>query len=174
MEIRSADNLLRQYAVCAEPDASEALLAALMVDHAQPAIRRIVKYKLAFQGSRESQDIEDVTSEVIIELLGRLRAMKHDGTADCIGAFSGYTAVAAYHACSEYLRRKYPNRHRLKTRLRYLLNADKNLAIWETCPGTWLCGLAMWQEQPSAVRSTPKTSSPTCPTAATRSSHPTS
>jgi len=147
MEIRSADNMLREYAVCAEPDASEALLAALMVDHAQPAIRRIVKYKLAFQGSRESQDIEDVTSEVTIELLGRLRAMKQSGTADSIGAFSGYTAVAAYHACSEYLRRKYPNRHRLKTRLRYLLNLDKNLAIWETGPGTWLCGLAKWQER---------------------------
>jgi hypothetical protein len=145
METNAADVLLRQYAKCADPDASEALLETLVVQHAQPGIQRIVRYKLAFQGAREAQDIEDVSSEVLIELLGRLRAMKEGAAGETIGAFSGYTAVAAYHACNEYLRRKYPNRHRLKTRLRYLLNTESRFAIWENLTSGWMCGLRAWQ-----------------------------
>ncbi|HTS30768.1 MAG TPA: hypothetical protein VMH81_33070 [Bryobacteraceae bacterium] len=145
METTSADVLLREYAECPDPKASEALLEMLVVRHAQPGIQRIVRYKLAFQGAREAQDIDDVASEVLVELLGRLRAMKEGGGAESIGAFSGYTAVAAYHACNEYLRRKYPNRHRLKTRLRYLLNTEQRFAIWESSAGAWLCGLRGWQ-----------------------------
>ncbi|HLK69582.1 MAG TPA: hypothetical protein VKU19_39400 [Bryobacteraceae bacterium] len=145
METNSADVLLRQYAACSDPEASEALLATLVVEHAQPGIQRIVRYKLAFQGAREAQDIEDVSSEVLVELLARLRAMKEGVAGETIGAFSGYTAVAAYHACNEYLRRKYPNRHRLKTRLRYLLNTEKRFAIWEDPSAGWICGLRAWQ-----------------------------
>lgn len=145
METNSADVLLRQYAECPDPEASEALLETLVVEHAQPGIQRIVRYKLAFQRAREAQDIEDVASEVLVELLGRLRAMKAGAAAESIGAFSGYTAVAAYHACNEYLRRKYPNRHRLKTRLRYLLNTEKRFAIWEDQTAGWICGLHDWQ-----------------------------
>ena len=147
MESNSADVLLRQYAECADPQAADTLLETLVVEHAQPAIQKIVRYKLAFQGAREAQDIDDVTSEVLVELLARLRAMKEGSSGESIGAFSGYAAVAAYHACNEYLRRKYPNRHRLKTRLRYLLNTEKRLAIWEDPTAGWMCGLRDWQSR---------------------------
>jgi RNA polymerase sigma factor (sigma-70 family) len=140
-----ADELLHQYAECRDQDRAEGLLESLVVEHAQPGIRRIVRYKLAFQGQSEAQDVEDVSSEVLVELISRLRSMKDGSGADSIGAFSGYTAVAAYHACNEYLRRKYPNRHRLKTRLRYLLSTEKRFAIWEDESCEWLCGFASWQ-----------------------------
>ncbi|HEY2019291.1 MAG TPA: hypothetical protein VGH38_37545 [Bryobacteraceae bacterium] len=149
METNSPDVLLRQYAESDDAERSEALLEALVVVHAQPGIRKIVRHKLAFQGAWESQDIEDVASEVLVELIGRLRAMKEGPDAAAIGAFSGYTAVAAYHACNEYLRRKYPNRHRLKTQLRYLLNTEKRFAIWDRGVSEWMCGLARWQFDPA-------------------------
>ncbi len=145
METNTADALLRQYAACPDLDAAETMLATLVVEHAQPGIRRIVRYKLAFQGAREAQDIDDVASEVLVELLSRLRVIREEGSVETIGTFSGYTAVAAYHACNEYLRRKYPNRHRLKTRLRYLLNNEKRFAIWEGEGTEWVCGLTAWQ-----------------------------
>ncbi len=145
METIPADSLLQSYAECADDDAAERILECLVVEHAQPAIQKIVRYKLAFQGPREAQDTQDVASEVLVELISRLRAMRGNDSSELIGAFSGYTAVAAYHACNEYLRRKYPNRHRLKTRLRYLLNNEPRLAIWEARPSEWLCGLRTWQ-----------------------------
>jgi DNA-directed RNA polymerase specialized sigma24 family protein len=140
------DDLLRQYVQCTDEEHAETLLGELVIDHALPGIRKVVRYKLAFPGQGESQDVEDVASDVIVELLARLRDMKNGAASEGIGSFAGYTAVAAYHACHEYLRRKYPNRHRLKTRLRYLLNTETRFAIWENPPGTWLCGFHQWRE----------------------------
>jgi RNA polymerase sigma factor (sigma-70 family) len=152
MVTNPADALLQEFAECSDSERSEILLETLVVEHALPGVRKIVRYKLAFQGAVEAQDVEDVASEVLVELISRLRGMKDEGAAT-IGAFSGYTAVAAYHACNEYLRRKYPNRHRLKTRLRYLFSTEKSLAIWEDGDAEWFCGLARWQvERPPAVR----------------------
>jgi RNA polymerase sigma factor (sigma-70 family) len=139
------DDLLKQYMDCADPDRAEALLGDLVVEHAQPGIRKVVRYKLAFQGGREAQDIDDVSSDVVLELIGRLRAMRADRPAETIGSFAGYAAVAAYHACNEYLRRKYPNRHRLKNRLRYLLNNEPRFAVWENSSSDWVCGFRKWQ-----------------------------
>ncbi len=147
------DDLLRQYVECSDAHQAEVLLGELVVEHAQPGIRKVVRYKLAFQGQQESQDIEDVSGDVVLELIGRLRAMRDGGAEESIGSFAGYTAVAAYHACNEYLRRKYPNRHRLKTRLRYLLNSDAKFAIWETASTEWVCGFAIWKAD-GAVRTT--------------------
>ena len=146
----SVDTLLRKYTQCEDTARSEALLEELVVQHAQPGIRKVVRYKLAFQGQGEAQDIEDVASDVLVELIGRLRTLKGGAAAESIGSFSGYTAVAAYHACNEYLRRKYPNRHRLKTRLRYLLNSEKKFAVWEDGVAEWLCGFARWQADGAA------------------------
>jgi RNA polymerase sigma factor (sigma-70 family) len=142
-----ADALLQEYAECADPARAEELLEALVVQHAQPGIRKIVRFKMGFQGAPEAQDAEDVASEVIVELISRLQAIRSDEAAPTIGAFSGYTAVAAYHACNEYLRRKYPNRHRLKTRLRYLLTTEKDLAVWDAGNSVWMCGFGRWQTE---------------------------
>jgi hypothetical protein len=150
MAASPGDLLLAQYVECPDPIRSEALLEQLVVEHAQPAIRKVVRYKLAFQGRSESQDVEDVAGDVVVELIARLQSVKSTGDVDAIGSFSGYTAVAAYHACNEYLRRKYPNRHRLKNRLRYLLNAEPGFAIWEV-GAEWLCGTAKWQKQGRAA-----------------------
>src|SRR6266567_3509010 len=139
------DDLLKRYVECNDADRAEALLGDLIVEHAQPGIRKVVRYKLAFQGQWESQDIDDVAGEVVLELIGRLRSMREGGPADAIGSFAGYTAVAAYHACNEYLRRKYPNRHRLKTRLRYLLSTEGKFAVWEGSTGDCVCGFVKWQ-----------------------------
>ena len=153
MGTTAVDDLLKQYLECSDADHAETLLGELVVEHAQPGIRKVVRYKLGLQGRAESQDIEDVAGDVVLELIGRLRAMRGGSAGEAIGSFAGYTAVAAYHACNEYLRRKYPNRHRLKTRLRYLLNNQKGLAIWENASAEWVCGLAKWQVKGTAPAS---------------------
>jgi hypothetical protein len=147
MATSPVDDLLKQYVECSDADRAEALLGTLIVEHAQPGIRKVLRHKLAFQGRQEAQDIDDVTGEVVLEMVGRLRAMRNGGPAEAIGSFAGYTAVAAYHASNEYLRRKYPNRHRLKTRLRYLLGTEKRFAIWENSSADWVCGFARWQAE---------------------------
>ena len=75
------DDLLRQYVQCADEEHAESLLGQLVVDHALPGIRKVVRYKLAFQGQAESQDVEDVASDVMVELLARLRGMRNGAAA---------------------------------------------------------------------------------------------
>jgi hypothetical protein len=142
-----ADVLLRQYVESKDPQKEDALLEELIVQHAQPAIRKTVRSRLAFQSNPETQDMEDISADVVVELISRLRTIRANSSPDAIGSFTGYAAVAAYHACNEYLRRKYPNRHRLKTRLRYLLNTVSPLAIWEDERVEWLCGFARWRDE---------------------------
>lgn len=141
MVTNSADVLLRDFVECADPERAEQLLEALIVEHAQPEIRRIVRDKLAFQGA---PDPDDIAPEAVVELRARLRTIKSANT-EPTANFSGYAVAAADHACNERLRRKCPNRHRLKTRLRYLLGSEKEFALWDAGNSEWVCGLASWR-----------------------------
>src|SRR5262245_36110087 len=107
MASTAADILLARWLECADPAVAEQLLEELIVQHAQPGILKVVRYKLGFQGRGEQQDVEDVAGEVMAELIGRLQAIKDGTQEEKIASFSGYAAVAAYHGCHEYLRRKY-------------------------------------------------------------------
>jgi RNA polymerase sigma factor (sigma-70 family) len=142
------DSLLASYLRC--DDGCEEALEELVLA-ARPVIEGVVRRRLVFSSSStEAQDREDVCSEVVVELLGRLRVLKEEDAA--IESFAGYIAAATHHACDEYLRRKYPQRRRLKTKLRYLLDTEPRFAVWESAlEGTqknqWLCGFKNWQSE---------------------------
>jgi hypothetical protein len=81
-------------------------------------------------------------------LTARLRQLKLSGAPS--GAFSEHVASAARHACDEHLRLNFPNRHRLDTRLRYLLSNEKTLAVWVDDAGESWCGLERWRAEGAA------------------------
>jgi DNA-directed RNA polymerase specialized sigma24 family protein len=132
------------------------LLEELIGQYARPVIKRIIASKLNIkQGRRDSvdgQDQEDVGEEVIVQLIRRLTLMKSGGESP-FGSFEDYVATAAYNACSNYLRRKYPARSRLRDRLRYILSHHKQLAMWQQEKREWLCGFASWDKQQRSRRS---------------------
>jgi len=136
------DSLLARYLKC-DQDCDNALQE--LIAASRPLIEGIVRRRLVFSSSAETQDREDVCGEVIVELLDRLRVVKEEDSA--IESFAPYVAAATHHACDEYLRRKYPQRRRLKTRLRYLLSTEPRFAVWESTSSEreWLCGLKAWQ-----------------------------
>jgi RNA polymerase sigma factor (sigma-70 family) len=152
------DSLLASYLRC--DDGCEEVLEEL-VAAARPVIEGVVRRRLVFiSSSAETQDREDVCSEVVVELLDRLRVLKEEDSA-AIESFAGYIAAATHHACDEYLRRKYPQRRRLKTRLRYLLSTEPRFAVWEGTgsdnaqKGEWLCGFKSWQLEGNERTQTP-------------------
>ena len=142
--VRNADALLRLFLSEPDPVESDSFLESLLTQHAQPQIRRIARQKLSFLGTSEYQDVDDISAEVVSELLRRLRELKDRGDVDTIKSFAAYTAAATYRAYNDYLRRKYPQRHRLKTRLRYVLSSNPRFSLWEDSTGTWLCGYREW------------------------------
>ena len=152
------DPVVEKYAQCDEAAASESLLQEL-VALARPTIENVVRRRLAFRSAAEAQDRDDVCGEAMVELLRRLRAIRDGANTEPIENFSAYVAVTTNHACDEYLRRRYPQRRRLKTRLRYLLSTEPRFAVWESEASQtrdWVCGLRIWQFQGKERTNQPK------------------
>lgn len=136
--------LLREYLDAGDAAQGDTLLAALVFDHASPVIRRTVRRRLM---TSPEQDREDVAGDVTLDLVSRLTRLKRTGDAP-IERFAAYVAVAAHNRCDRYLRQRYPQRHRLKNRLRYLLAKIPNFALWEDLERGWVCGRAAWRARP--------------------------
>ncbi|HKQ51793.1 MAG TPA: hypothetical protein VJT74_05455 [Pyrinomonadaceae bacterium] len=135
----------------AEAEALDILTDVIRV-HAEPVIKAIIRHKLRvfLDGSgvgHAAQEAEDVESDVVLNLLTKLRELKADPRARAIGNFRSYVAVTTHHACHEVLRRKYPQRWRLKNRLRYLLTHHEAFALWGDENEDWLCGFSAWRER---------------------------
>lgn len=155
------DALLWPYLSAEDEAASQHLLEELVSSQAEPVILGIIRRKLhvslnGYGHTRAVQEAEDVRGEILLHLIARLNALRADNDSGAIANFRSYVAVVAHNACHEFLRRKYPERQRLKNRLRYLLTHQSGFALWETEQGEWLCGLDAWRgkalEQQSAGR----------------------
>jgi len=164
MEQREArqeiDQILLPFIQATDEAVSQQLLEQLVVDHAEPVIRNIVRHKLRVSAgsssdSRSGEDAEEMRSEVMLQLLSRLGELKENPNEKYINNFQGYVAAITYSAWHEHLRRKHPERHQLKNKLRYLLSHRDTFAVWEGDYRQLLCGLSGWANQkktPSATR----------------------
>jgi RNA polymerase sigma factor (sigma-70 family) len=149
-----ADTLMRHF-IEADDANGEQPLTDLLSTYAEPQIRRIITQRLRAAGVSEHQDIDDLCGEVLAELLYRLRQIKENPAANPIDNFSSYAAAATYRAYSDYLRRKYPQRHRLKTQLRYLLQTDRRFDLRQLPDFLWMCGLSRWGDSIHRLRKIP-------------------
>jgi RNA polymerase sigma factor (sigma-70 family) len=146
------DPLLASWLRSADEDAAERMLGQLISAHAAPLVRDIIGYKLrssvvAADRSRQTQDADDVTADVLLQLLKNLRDFKANPDSKVISNFRSYVAVTAYHAWYDYLREKYPRRCSLKNKLRYALTHRAGLALWEDERQDAVCGFAAWQAE---------------------------
>lgn len=147
-----ADKLLLPFLTSASQAEAEHLLTELVSTHAEPIIRSIIKRKLhvslsSDDGRPQNQDALEIRSEVYTHLLTELKHLREQPQQKSILNFRSYLAVITFNACHKYLRQKYPQRHSLKNRLRYLLTHQSQYALWEQEPNEWLCGLNIWQSQ---------------------------
>ena len=132
----------------------ERLLALLVEEHAASVVRGVVKSKLRVSlspsdGREENQDALELFGDVCADLVAELRALHADGERS-VNNFRSYVAAVAFNACYRHLRRKYPQRHSLKTRVRYLLTHHSDFALWETNEHEHLCGPAAWRGRADA------------------------
>jgi DNA-directed RNA polymerase specialized sigma24 family protein len=146
------DRLLLPFLQAIDESDSQRLLAQLVSDHAEPIITNIISHKMRVPrgrsaGNRASDDAEEMRGEVLVQLLSRLSRLKDRSDERYVNNFRSYVAAITYSAWHEHLRQKYPQRHMLKNKLRYLLTHRPNFAIWEGENKDWLCGLAGWTNQ---------------------------
>lgn len=142
------DLLLLPYVHAVGEAERERLLAVLVSEHAEPIISKICRFKSRsnFQNGAANGEAEDVQSEVMLHLIGRLQNLRFDYETRPIADFKAYVAVAAYNAFDRHISRKYPQRRRLKNGLRYLLTHREKFACWQTSAGAWVGGFERWRE----------------------------
>lgn len=145
------DAQLLPYIHAASEGDSDRLLGALVSECIEPVIKNVIRSKLhlyfAHSGpTSHNPDAEDLYSETLVQLLARLKECKDSPNENSIGNLRSYVAVTSYHTCYEYLRLKYPQRHNLKNKLRYLLNHQPSLALWESESGNLIGGFSQWRE----------------------------
>ena len=134
-------------------DDAERCLAALLGGDTDRTIRAIVGRTLCGPSTSSrayALEAEDVRADVLVHILTRLRRLKAGPEQTPIGNFSGYVASIAYRTCFTHLRRLYPQRARLKNRLRYALTCDPDLSLEQDALGIWRCGLTSWNDEPPA------------------------
>ena len=148
--VQNIDKILLPFLQARNESESENLLARLVYEYADPVIKGILKRKLGVSltvadGSYDNQNALEIAGDVHALLLAHLDRLKRQPAAAAIHNFRGYVAIKTYSAYNAYLRRKHPERWRLKNRLRYLFSHHPSFALWENAEGEWLCGLAAWQ-----------------------------
>ncbi len=143
------DPLLSSFMRASDAEDSDRLLAAIIDQHVSPVIEEVIRRKLrqtllaAGRAYVDEDQAEDLRSEAVVQLLTQLRRVKaFPQGEDTIRDLRGYAAVVATHSCHRYLRRKHPQRHILKNRLRYLLTRQRGFAVWEDEAGQLVTGFA--------------------------------
>lgn len=157
--VSQSDSLLHPFLLATDQAESDRHLEHLIREHAEPIIKGILRRRVgvpparpeSVRQSQEEQDAEDVRSEVVAQLLTRLHRLKSHPDRAGIANLRAYVAVTTYRACDKHLRQRYPQRWRLKTRLRYLLAHQGGFAVWQSDDGEWVGGFAAWQGQKKTV-----------------------
>ena len=153
---QQSDAVLLPFLRAGDEPTSSSALEQLICQSAHPLIGDIIRNKLRVGHSADrdltDENAADLISEVTLKLVRRLRELKSDSSNKGIKSFRGYVAVTAYHACDEYLRKKYPKRYSLKNQLRYLLTHREGFAVWGNDEGGLFCGFAEWKNQEHSIR----------------------
>lgn len=119
------------------------LIATVVTDVVTPTVQRTLSRSHATAGA-----VDDVVADVRLRLVERIQAWRA-GTADPVDNLAGYATTVAAHACYGLLRQQFPNRTRLRNRLRYLVTHHPAMALVEDAPGLWRCHLR--KARPAAI-----------------------
>src|SRR5437763_13230806 len=135
------DPILAGFIAAADDGVRGQQVERLVVEHAAPLIRRIVSRCAHSDRHLREQDTDDVVATVTLRLIGKLRLLGTERGS--IRQFEDYVATLTYNTVYDFLRRRFPERSRLKNRLRYVLRRDARLSLW-TAPSGVAAGLAAW------------------------------
>jgi RNA polymerase sigma factor (sigma-70 family) len=132
----------------------ERLLAELLGDRAtstiRDVVRRVLYTHLPAGVASLGEDVEDVSSEAIARVLGRLRQLKAGAAAEPIQNFDAYAARVATHVCYEHFRRRHPERARLRNQVWYVMTHSRDLTLQRSANGAWMCAFRGGRLEPAA------------------------
>lgn len=128
------------------------LLERLIIEEAAPVVRRTIRYRLHFYitergTSPTNPDAEDLYHDILARLVSALQRLVDQKRPPGIVDFRQYAQRVAINGCNDYLRTKYPQRTRLRDRLRDLLERQPEFGLWREEGGRQICGRRDWQDR---------------------------
>jgi hypothetical protein len=127
---------------------AERRLDTLIEQQLAPLVRTIVARKLGTTGSKQMfrpEDLEDAAGDTLLILVAKLQSLRARRGREGIERLDDYAAAVTYSVCAHHLRRRYPERARVKDRLRYVLGRDRQFALWEIAGAGLHAGLSSWR-----------------------------
>src|SRR2546429_1997538 len=145
-----SDDLLAPFLDAKSQSISDELLSAIINEHADPIITKILKRKLRVslneRGTQQNQDALEIAGDLRATIISTLRALRQDPNQKAIASFSDFVAIKAYSACADYFREKHPQRGRLKNLLRQRLRQNPRFALWQAEDQRWYASFSERQE----------------------------
>jgi hypothetical protein len=129
------DDLIRAWMTTRGADEGSALLEEILVRHVTPLCRTVTRRR-----RYTAQDSADIESEVAMRMVARLRSAR-EGVEPPLDDARKYVLTVAFSACHALVRRRHPERARLKNRVRYVASHDPRLSLWEWHDREWVIGL---------------------------------
>jgi|SRR5215831_13264157 len=140
---------LSPYLSAASESETDQCLDELILFHAAPVVRRILRFKLGLyvsdQGTnRDNPEAEDVYQEAITRIVKTLQDLKASSRLTEIENFKQYVSSIATNICIDVLRAKSPVKYRLKHNVRDIFNRHRDFRAWKIGDET-VGGFAVWQ-----------------------------
>jgi hypothetical protein len=143
----SSDPLVNQFLSAGTEDRQQEVISRLLAEHAYGRIDGILASRFR-QSSLPRHHRDDIRSEILVRLIHRLSQLATGTKSEPIASFPDYVAVVAFNTFDDFVRRAFPLRTKLRNRVRYVLNHDPALALWES-EDVIVAGLARWRGQPA-------------------------
>jgi RNA polymerase sigma factor (sigma-70 family) len=129
-------------------------LDELISVYADPIIKKVLLQRLNiyFNPQRKAinqPEAEDLYQTVILKLVACLGGQGNSISTDDIYEVSNYVATITHNVCNDFLRTKYPERNRLKNKLRDLMRRHPDFTCWMV-EDRLLCGLVNWSGRPES------------------------
>jgi RNA polymerase sigma factor (sigma-70 family) len=135
----------------ASDDDADAHLETLLGPDVDAVLRHAIRRVL---GARADDAlVADLQSDARLRLLTRLRQLRQDdagNAGEAIDDFAAYAATIGFNVAYVWLRRKYPERTRLKNQLRYAIARDRRIRVEHDAQGRTCCSLARLRPAPPA------------------------
>ena len=145
----SSDSMLGPFLAAKSESISDDLLRAIIDEHAEPIIKKILRSKLRVslneRGTQQNQDALEIAGDLRATIISTLRALKQNPNQTAIASFSDFVAIKTYSACVDYFREKHPQRWRLKSLLRRRLRQNPRFALWQAEDKRWYASFSARQ-----------------------------
>jgi len=164
----SSDSMLVPFLTAKSESISDELLRAIIDEHADPIIKKILRSKLRVslngRGTQQNQDALELAGDLRASIISTLRALRQNPDKMAIANFPDFVAIKTYSACADYFREKHPQRSRLKSLLRRRLRQNPRFALWQAEDKRWYAGFSGRQVSGSEVEELDASESVTRPT----------